>query len=178
MEAAGRPSSRLAAVAAVARRVIEGWALAGGLLLLAIVLLTAWSLAGDVLGGGPLPGDFEIVEVGVAVAVFSFLPYCQVTGANVTADIFTAGAGPRLKRVLGLAAAAIALGFSAFLTWRMYLGMQDYRRYEEVTTIYQFPIWQAFVPILVSLVLLVVASLITLGESLRAAPPPDAPGVD
>lgn len=161
-------------MAAAARRVIEAWAVAGGLLLLAIVLLTAWSLAGDLLGAGPLPGDVELVEVGVAVAVFSFLPYCQVAGANVAADIFTARAGPGIGRVLAIAAALIALGFSAFLTWRMSLGMADYRRYEEVTTIYQFPIWQAFVPILVSLVLLVVACLITLADSLRAAAPPGA----
>jgi TRAP-type C4-dicarboxylate transport system permease small subunit len=156
-------------VAAVARRMIEAWALAGGLLLLAIVLLTAWGLAGDMLGVGPLAGGFELVEVGVAVAVFSFLPYCQITGANVAADIFTVRAGPGFRRVLAVAASLVALGFSAVLTWRMYLGMEDYRRYEEVTTIYQFPVWQAFVPVLVSLVLLVVASLVTLAEGLRPA---------
>ncbi|MEX0760509.1 MAG: TRAP transporter small permease, partial [Tistlia sp.] len=149
------------------RRVTEAWALAGGLLLVGVVLVNAASLAGGVLFGQPIAGDFEIVEVGIAVAVFSFLPYCQITGANVTADIFTAGAGRRWQSAFAILAGTIALGFGLLLLWRMSLGLLDFRRYLEVTTIYQFPLWIAFVPILVSLFLLVLAAGATLLEACR-----------
>lgn len=152
------------------RKIIELWALLGGLLLLAIVLVNVASLAGNVAFRQPVPGDFEIVEVGVAVSVFMFLPYCQLTGANVTADIFTAWAGPRLLSALALFASLVALTVAVVLLWRMSHGLADYRQYREVTTIYQFPIWYAFIPILVSLFLLVVACLITLIDALRGEP--------
>jgi TRAP-type C4-dicarboxylate transport system permease small subunit len=150
----------------LARRVIELWALAGGLLLIAIVLMTAYSLLADITFRRPLPGDFELVEVGVAVAAFAFLPYCQITGANVTADIFTQGAGPRTVALLALLSGVIAFAFSLLLTWRMSIGLLDVHRYGETTTITGFPIWIAYVPIVASLALLVVASFISIRDAL------------
>src|SRR3990172_3320880 len=85
-------------------RLIEWWALLGGAGLLCIGLLTPWGAAPGFIFGKPLPGDFELTQILVAVAVFSFLPYCQLTNANVTADLFTAGAGPRTVAALGVLA--------------------------------------------------------------------------
>ncbi len=127
----------MTAIAAVIRRIIELWTLAGGLLLLAIVLLNTVSLVGNIFANQPVRGDFEIVEMGVAVAVFAFLPYCQLTGANVTADIFTAWAGPRTISFLNVIASIIAFGFAVLLLWRMWYGLIDYRVYREVTTVYE-----------------------------------------
>jgi TRAP-type C4-dicarboxylate transport system permease small subunit len=103
------------------------------------------------------------------VAVFAFLPYCQITGANVTADIFTAAAPARTVAVLRLAASIIAFGFSALLVWRMSAGMLDQRQYGYTTAILQFPHWIAFIPILGSLVLLAIAATITAADAWRAA---------
>jgi TRAP-type C4-dicarboxylate transport system permease small subunit len=155
----------------------EAWALLGGLVLSGVILVVAYSMAAGTLLGAPVPGDFEIVEVGVAVSVFMFLPYCQTSGANVTADIFTAGAGPRVTAALSVLASLVALGFACLLAWRMSLGLVDLRRYEEVTMIYQFPLWIAYVPIVASLGLLVVASVVTLARAVRGetSPPADLP---
>ena len=38
----------------------------------------------------PIPGDFELAQIGTAVAVFAFLPYCQVVRGNIVVDTFTA----------------------------------------------------------------------------------------
>ena len=38
---------------------------------------------------GPVNGDYEIVEAGMAFTIFSFLPLAQITGAHATVDIFT-----------------------------------------------------------------------------------------
>ncbi len=157
-----------AAGANLARRVIESWALAGGIVLLGVALMTTWSAASGWVLGKPLPGDFELTEVCVAIAVFAFLPYCQLTDANVTADIFTARAGPRSVAALGVLAALIALGFGLLLTWRTYEGLLDYRKYVEITAILKIPIWWAYVPALASLVLLVLACLIALTQNWRA----------
>jgi TRAP-type C4-dicarboxylate transport system permease small subunit len=102
-----------------------------------------------------------------AVSVFMFLPYCQLEGANVTADLFTARASPRTIALLELLAAAVALAFSLLLAWRMFHGLLDYRQYVETTTILRIPIWYAYLPALVSLALLAAAAVASLREALR-----------
>jgi TRAP-type C4-dicarboxylate transport system permease small subunit len=159
----------------LARRLIEGWALLGGALLLVVALMSTWSVFSLSALGFPVRGDFEMVEMGVAVAVFSFLPYCQLQRANVTADIFTAKASPAWVALFTVLAAVVAAAFAALLLWRMSDGMVSYRRYEEVTTILNIPLWIAFPPILVSLGLLLLAALLTLHDAvadLRSQPRP------
>ena len=153
--AGGRP------VALVAR-LIQWWAMLGGLLLLVIVLMTSYSAVAGFLFASPFPGDFELTEMGIAIAAFCFLPWCQLANANVSADIFTSGASHATVRRLNRLGSLIALGFSILLLWRMYEGMKDYQTYVELTAILQIPIWYAFVPVLFSLVLLIIAALITL----------------
>jgi len=150
------------------RRLIEWWALLGGVVLLGIALMTTWSAFSGWVFGKPLAGDFELTEIFVAVAVFAFLPYCQLTDANVTADLFTARAGPRALAAFGLFAALLALGIAILLTWRTWAGLVDYRKYVETTAILKIPVWTAYVPALASLTLLVVACLISLRQSWHA----------
>lgn len=147
-------------------RAITGWALLGGGVLLMVVLMNTWSVIGNQFNL-PFPGDFEMTEIGICIAAFTFLPYCQLTGANVTADIFTSGASQRWLSVFSLAASVVALGFSLLLLWRMHAGMMDKQLYGDITAILAFPIWVAYVPILISLALLAVASFVTLRNSLR-----------
>jgi len=155
----------------LARRVIEGWALLGGVLLVVIALMNTWSVISLAVLGYPVPGDFELVKMGVAIAAFSFLPYCQLKGANVTADIFTAGASRVTIAVFTLIAAIVAAFFSILLLWKMSNGMVSYLRYREVTTILNIPHWIAFPPILASLALLVLAAGVTLHEAIMEMRP-------
>jgi TRAP-type C4-dicarboxylate transport system permease small subunit len=148
-------------------RITEVWALLGGLLLLAIALMTAGSSASAWLFGKPLPGDVELVEMLTAVSVFMFLPYCELTGANVTADLFTSHATPRTIALLALLGSLVAIGFSLLLLWRMYYGLIDYRQYVETTTILRIPIWYAYIPVLASLALLAAAAVASAREALR-----------
>jgi TRAP-type C4-dicarboxylate transport system permease small subunit len=143
------------------------WALAGGVLLLAIVAVNTWSVVSRAFGGRPFAGAFELTEVGVAVAVFAFLPYCQLVGANVTADIFTARASRRTVAAFALLASLVALGVALLLAQRMYLGLLDQRAFGYATTILNLRIWWAFVPIVGSLALLALAALVTLVAAAR-----------
>jgi len=132
------------------------------------VLFTAASAAGNFFFNKPIPGDFEFAEIAVAVAAFSFLPYCQLTGANVRADIFFSRAGPKTLAALSGFSSLVAAAFAALLLWRMSEGMLDYREDGEVTHILGFPVWAAFPPILFSLLLLFLSALLTAFDSVRA----------
>ncbi|MBT5798977.1 MAG: TRAP transporter small permease [Alphaproteobacteria bacterium] len=149
--------------------VITGWALVGGMLLLLIVGLNIASIIGSIFLA-PIPGDFELTQVGIAVAVFCFLPYCQLFRHNVTADVFTAKANKKIIMFLRIASSIIALLFATLLVWRMGDGMLDQKAYNYTTTILQFPIWVAFVPILISLCFLIIASLLTIGDDFNLTP--------
>lgn len=150
-----------------AARLITGWALLGGCVLLLVVAVNMLSIIGSIFGA-PFPGDFELTEVGVAIAVFAFLPYCQLVGANVSADIFTAGASRRVIAFFTMLGSLVALGFACLLIWRMYFGMLDQKEYDYTTTILQIPHWMAFVPILISLALLALAAFVTLLRDAKA----------
>lgn len=154
--------------AALVAHLVTVWALIGGVVLLAVVAMNVASVIGGVVWK-PFPGDFEMTQVGVVVAAFAFLPWCQLTRANVSADIFTMRASPAWIARLRLAASVVALLFAALLFWRMSEGMADQRQYGYTTTILQFPVWLAFLPILVSLALLALASLVTLIEDAGGA---------
>lgn len=157
-----------AGLSGLASRIITGWALLGGVSLALVVLMNVYSVVGANFGA-PFPGDFEMTEIGICVAAFAFLPYCQLTGANVSADIFTSRASARWVAIFSLVGSVVALGFSLLLLWRMWAGMLDQKEYGYTTAILQVPHWIVFLPILVSLALLAVASVMTLTAEARRA---------
>lgn len=143
------------------------WALLGGVLTLALALMTAASAVSNILTGRPFAADYELVKHIIAVAIFMFLPYCQITGSNVTVDIFTEGMGERGKHAMGAFSSLFAIAFSALLLVQMYGGFQSYLRYVEVTPVLRLPLWTAFPPILLSLVLLLLSACVTFAASWR-----------
>jgi TRAP-type C4-dicarboxylate transport system permease small subunit len=157
------------------RAIIKCWALLGGAILVALILMTATSATLNLTVGRPFPGDFEIVKHGVAIAVFAFLPYCQLTYSNITVDIFTERMGVRTKSAMVFLSSLIAIAFAILLLRQMWLGMIDYIRYPEYMVSVPIALWTAFPPALASLVLLVVASLITAAESWRGMRGSSAP---
>lgn len=163
---AARPSRRRG-LAGVVDAVVTAWALAGGLVLLAVVAMTVLSVAGAAGFGRPFAGDVELVRMGTAIAAFAFLPYAQLTHADVRADLFTRGASRRARAAFDLAAGLAALAVALVLCWRMSAGMLDYRRYQETTAILEIPHWLAFPPIVVSLALVAAAAAVNLAETAR-----------
>jgi TRAP-type C4-dicarboxylate transport system permease small subunit len=156
--------------------IIRAWALVGGLILIALMLMTAMSAASNLLLNVPLPGDYEVMKHFVAVAVFCFLPYCQLTGANVTVDIFTEGASERAKAMMLAFSSLFAIAFAAIMLRQMSLGLVSYLEYPETTAALRIPLWTAFPPALVSLALLLVAAAITLIQGIRGVIVPASAG--
>jgi TRAP-type C4-dicarboxylate transport system permease small subunit len=144
-----------------ARSVITFWALLGGFILVALILLTAVSAVSRIFSGRSIPGDYDLARHGVAIAIFSFLPYAQLTFANVTVDVFTERASGRAKAAMALLASLLAAALAVLLAWRMWYGMWDSIAFREAMISIRLPVWTAYPPALVSLALLFVASLIT-----------------
>ena len=89
----------------------------------------------------PIPGDFELAQIGTAVAVFAFLPYCQVTRGNIVVDTFTTSLPARLRgRIDALwdVVYAVAMGFVAVCLTR---GTLDTFASHEVSMVLRIPVW-------------------------------------
>lgn len=147
-------------------------ALAGGALLLAIVALTCVSIAGRALvpldiGMGPIRGIYDITEIGMAAAIFAFLPWAQLSEAHARVDLFESTFPDRLNKALDLVF-NIAMFFVALVgTYRLYLGMLDKMSYGETTLIAQIPVWQGFAASLVGGIGFIIVSAFCILRSLR-----------
>jgi TRAP-type C4-dicarboxylate transport system permease small subunit len=155
-----------------ARHAIRLWALAGGLILVALAVMTAASAVSNLVANRPFAPDYELMKHFVAVAVFTFLPWCQLVGGNVSVDIFTERMGAKAKAAMAMLAAVLAAGFAVLLLVQMYDGMLGYLKYPEETPVLRLPLWTAFPPILLSLVLLLVAAVISGREAVAALKAP------
>jgi TRAP-type C4-dicarboxylate transport system permease small subunit len=144
-----------------------GVALVGGAILFALTLLTVISVVGRVAFDAPIPGDFELVEIGMAVAIFAFLPYCQIVRGNVIVDLFTATASPRTRALLDAAGDLIYTAIAALLTWRVALGGFEVRGYGETTMVLRVPVWWGYVPAVLCLAFLTLVCAYTVWRSLR-----------
>ncbi len=139
----------------------------GGSVLLALIFLTCLSILGRVLNGllngslvqsiapgladwalglgiGPLLGHVELVEAGMAFAIFAFLPLCQLSAAHASVGIFTDRMPAGLRRWL---IAGIDVVFAAVLimiAWRLSQGLVEKRAFSETSFMLQFPLWWAY----------------------------------
>ena len=96
------------------------------------------------LGVGPVNGDFELVESGVAFAIFAFLPFCQITSGHASVGILTDKLPPRAQQFLRMIVELVFAAVLVLISWRLYEGMSSKMRYGETTFLLQFPIWWAY----------------------------------
>jgi len=96
------------------------------------------------LGIGPINGDFEIVEAGMAFSIFAFLPLCQLHFAHASVDIFTSRLSARANRVLF---AIIEVAFAAcivLIAVQITIGTLSKFNSGQTTLLLEFPVWWSY----------------------------------
>lgn len=142
-------------------------ALIGGLVLLALVILICVSVLGrglntlghagwltalapgvaDALiatGVRPITGDFELVEAGIAFAIFAFLPICQLYGGHATVDVFTGMLGRGVNRLIMAFWEVVLAAVILLLARQLFEGLLGKYGNGETTFLLQFPVWWAY----------------------------------
>jgi TRAP-type C4-dicarboxylate transport system permease small subunit len=102
-------------------KLCERVALVGGAALLGALAVLVITVIGGAFGK-PLLGDSELVELLCGIAVFAFLPYCQLRGANVIVDFFTQPLPKRWQHFLDFVMSIAFTGVAAVLAWRLAAG--------------------------------------------------------
>jgi len=100
----------------------------GGAVLVALALMTVASIIGRALlplGLRPIKGDFELVEAGCAMAIFAFLPWCQLKRGHVTVDIFIQSLPLRAQAFLGFVGDLLLALAAYVILWRLWLGFGE-----------------------------------------------------
>ena len=100
----------------------EALAVFGGIVLIVMTGFTVVSVVGRTGFDFPVLGDQEIVELGCAIAIFSFMPYCQMRAANVIVDFFTAKLSQTARDGLDATMNAIFSVCILIVTWRLAVG--------------------------------------------------------
>jgi TRAP-type C4-dicarboxylate transport system permease small subunit len=157
----------------VVRRIAEWWAIAGGLVLLAIVLVTAanaGAFAADRLArswGGTvaaLPGYEDFVRLAISGAALMFFPYAQAERGHVAVDIFVGWLPAGLRRLLERLWLLLTIAIGLFLAWWMWFGMARARADALVTGVLGWPDWPFYLPGIASLVLWAAVAAVQLAD--------------
>jgi TRAP-type C4-dicarboxylate transport system permease small subunit len=153
-------------VGRVLYRLSKWLAVFGGIVLGGMAVLTTVSVTGRSLILQPVPGEFELVAIGTGVAVFAFLPWCQITRGNVLVDFFMSATPPRARIFADVVGGIAYLAIAALLTWRMIFGGLDMYNYNELSMTINFPRWTTFPVSILLMSFLVVVIAYTIGRSI------------
>ncbi len=185
MAARGPRGRAIASLGRLVEAGARGLAFAGGTILLALSLMTVASILGRALDGFGLtavPGDYEMVANGCAIAVFFFLPWCQLKRGHVTVDILTGAFPPRVQAVFGLIGDVLITFVSAVILRQLWfgfgekfpygsdalrdaLGMGYKPFYPETTYELQVPVWILYGVALAGAVMMVLVGLYTIARA-------------
>ena len=108
-----------------AARIARVLALLGGFLLVGLAALVTTSVLMRWVGGQGVNGDFELVQTGLALAVFAFLPLCQAHRGNVMVDTFTLRLPATFQAGLDALWDLVYAVFAAFIAWRLAIGASE-----------------------------------------------------
>jgi TRAP-type C4-dicarboxylate transport system permease small subunit len=134
-------------------------AIAAGVLLTVITLMTCVSLLGRNTIGMTIVGDFELSAAAAGAAVALFLPWCQLRRGNIIVDFFTARASDRTNAWLDRLGALLFALALALMTWRTAIGGLDAWRSQSGTMMMGLPEWIVYAAMVPPLALCVVIGL-------------------
>jgi TRAP-type C4-dicarboxylate transport system permease small subunit len=132
----------------------------GGIVLVAIASVTVVSVVGRAFFSHPILGDVELVQLGCAVVVASFLPYTQFRRGNIIVDFFTTGASEQTQNLLDGVGTLLYTLVMGLVTWRVAVGGIDIHNNQETSMLMALPLWIPYMLMIPGLVLCTLIGLI------------------
>ncbi|WP_156788433.1 TRAP transporter small permease [Roseobacter sp. CCS2] len=159
-------------------RLINGWALLGGALLLLIVIVTAINAAGFTANtiartwGGHvsgLPGYEDAVQLLVGVAALMMFPYAQLHRAHAAVDVVMQRAPQWANRGVNVLSGVVLAVLLVWMAWMLAQGTIQMRADRVETTVLGWPVW-IFMPFAVmSCLLWAIAAILDLIAPMETA---------
>ena len=140
-----------------------------------IALISVISIVGRALiwaGLGPLRGDFELVEIGSALAIFCFMPWTHLRRAHAVVDLLWGTFSAGFKRVMVVLVDALMLFAWCILIWRMGVATLEHMDTGETTFVLLMPLWWGYACAMIPGALGLLAYAWKLSEALGLVSPP------
>jgi len=118
------------------------------------------SVVGRAFFSHPILGDVELVQLGCAVVVASFLPYTQFRRGNIIVDFFTTGASESTQNFLDGIGTLFYTLMMGLIAWRVAVGGIDIHDNQETSMLMALPLWIPYMLMIPGLVLCTVIGLI------------------
>lgn len=138
-------------------------------MLIAMALMSVYSIVGRSLLGKPVLGDYEMVQMMSAIAVSMALPFCQMMGGHIIVDFFTVKVPKRINATLDLMAALLLAVCSFAIAWMVVGATLQFMKNHDATMLLNLPTWWGYAPMGPSFFLLGCAALYTAWKHARVA---------
>ncbi len=139
----------------------RGFAFVGGLVFIALVVMSVCSIVGRKLFNAPVPGDVEVLQMSAAFASATFFAYCHLTHGDVKVDFFTSHMSSSRRLFLDSAGSLLVGLIGALLAWRTAVGALSLKEAGELSAVLEMPVWVAQALMVPSFVLLALAGFYT-----------------
>ncbi len=149
-------------MSALLRRLALVFAVLGAAVATACALMVVCSITARALWSQPLPGDVEITQLLVAVAISMGLPWCQWRRAHIIVDFFTQSLRPAVSRRLDAVGCLLLAAMGLLLAWRTGSGALAVQAAGETSMVLSLPMWWSYAALAPGLAL---ASLIALYQA-------------
>jgi TRAP-type mannitol/chloroaromatic compound transport system permease small subunit len=149
--------------------VTKNLAIAGGLVFVALVVMSLVSIVGRKLFALPVPGDVEMLQMCAAFAASAFFAYCHLVGGDVKVDFFTHNLAPRTVALLDAFGSLLVGLFGALIAWRTAVGALAVHDVGETSAVLGWPVWIAQMLMVPGFLLLAVAGFYLCAHRLLTA---------
>jgi TRAP-type C4-dicarboxylate transport system permease small subunit len=149
--------------------VVTWWALSGGFVFVALVVMSIISIVGRKLFSAPIEGDMELMMMGAAVGSAAFLPACEMHDHHIKVDALTTWMSVRARAALDTVAHGLLMLAAIVITWRTALYTLECYDNTEVSALLLIPLWQPVFLMVPSFALLAAAALHRLMVSAQQA---------
>lgn len=126
------------------KRIALWFALVGGAAASLLAVMTVVSVVMRATVSTPIPGDVELMQMGIALCISLCLPWCQLHGANIIVDFFTDSLPRRARSALDGIGSILLAVMCLLLSARTAAGAVAVMEASETTMIIGLPMWWAY----------------------------------
>jgi len=122
-------------------RILNGVAIAGGLILLVVMLLVSTTVFFRYVLNQPILGDQELVEMGMPLVVMAAMPWAALKGAHIRVDVLDRAIGERGRFWGDVFARTVSCVVLLLLVQKTSAKALDAHKYNDVTNMIEIPVW-------------------------------------
>jgi TRAP-type C4-dicarboxylate transport system permease small subunit len=153
-------------------RLAWAFAVLAGVCGCAVAFATVVSIVGRAVLARPIPGDVELTQLGIALAISLCLPWCQLRRGHIIVDFFTQRVGDHALRRLDAFGALLMAVMVLLLAWRTGAGAVAVFGAGETSMILALPMWWIYAALAPGLALAGVIALLQAALRLAGRPWP------